>query len=279
MFKMTGNPSLTQLSVPLVSLILAGGMFLSPNSALAVDLASHKAIYDIRMKSADTGSQVLDVRGKMLFTFKKSCDGWISNHKFVLDYEYTGAPPVQIESKFASFEKFDGTLLNFSSNRFANGEADLELRGLAKTSINKATYSIPANLSFDLSKTTLFPAMHTVKLIEAAGQGQKIVNATVFDGSDDQGPVEINAVIGKKLVLEPDAKLNQKLISGTGWSMRLAVFPNSQDDNQTTSDYEMTMTLQENGIIRDMIIDYDNFSVTQKLVALEPITDDICGAD
>lgn len=279
MFKMTGNSSLTQLSVPLVSLILAGVMFLSPNSALAVDLASHKAIYDIRMKSADTGSQVLDVRGKMLFTFKKSCDGWISNHKFTLDYEYTGAPPVQIESKFASFEKFDGTLLNFSSNRLANGEADLELRGLAKTSINKATYSIPANLSFDLLKTTLFPAMHTVKLIEAAEQGQKIVNATVFDGSDDQGPVEINAVIGKKLVLEPDTKLNQKLISGTGWSMRLAVFPNSQDDNQTTSDYEMTMTLQENGIIRDMVIDYHNFSVTQKLVALEPITDDICGAE
>lgn len=276
---MTGNSSLTQLSVPLVSLILAGVMFLSPNSALAVDLASHKAIYDIRMKSADTGSQVLDVRGKMLFTFKKSCDGWISNHKFTLDYEYTGAPPVQIESKFASFEKFDGTLLNFSSNRLANGEADLELRGLAKTSINKATYSIPANLSFDLLKTTLFPAMHTVKLIEAAEQGQKIVNATVFDGSDDQGPVEINAVIGKKLVLEPDTKLNQKLISGTGWSMRLAVFPNSQDDNQTTSDYEMTMTLQENGIIRDMVIDYHNFSVTQKLVALEPITDDICGAE
>lgn len=279
MFKMTGNPSLTQLSVPLVSLILAGVMFLSPNSALAVDLASHKAIYDIRMKSAGTGSQVLDVRGKMLFTFKKSCDGWISNHKFALDYEYTGAPPVQIESKFASFEKFDGTLLNFSSNRLANGEADLELRGLAKTSINKATYSIPENLSFDLSKTTLFPAMHTAKLIEAAGQGQKIVNATVFDGSDDQGPVEINAVIGKKLVLEPDTKLNQKLTFGTGWSMRLAVFPNSQDDNQTTSDYEMTMTLQENGIIRDMVIDYHNFSVTQKLVALEPITDDICGAE
>ena len=278
-FKKSGNSSLTHLSLSLVSFITVGLLCLSPLSAFAVDLASHKAIYDIRMKSAGTGSQVLDVRGKMLFTFKKSCDGWISNHKFALDYEYTGTSPVQIESKFTSFEKFDGTLLNFSSSRMANGEQDQELRGLAKTNINKATYSIPENLSFDLSKTTLFPAMHTVKLIEAAEQGKKIVNATVFDGSDDQGPVEINAVIGKKFMGEPDDKLNQKLTSRSGWSMRLAVFPNAKDDNQTTSDYEMTMTLQENGIIRDMLIDYHNFSVTQKLVALEPIIDDTCGAE
>ncbi len=275
---MAGNRFLVSSSVYLLSVLCVGLSFF-PRSALAVDLASHKAIYDIRMKSAGTGSQVMDVRGKMLFTFKKSCDGWISNHKFALDYEYTGSPPVEIESKFASFEKFDGTMLNFSSSRLANGEQDQELRGLAKTSTNKAIYSIPENLSFDLSQATLFPAKHTVKLIESAEQGKKIVNATVFDGSDDQGPVEINAVIGKKTILESDAKLDKKLTSGTGWSMRLAVFPSNEDENQTISDYEMTMTLQDNGIIRDMVVDYHNFSVSQKLVALEPITDDVCGVE
>ena len=279
---MLGMPSLTRLSNHILCTILLGGAVIVPQTAHAVDLASHKAIYDIRMKSAQTGSQVLDVSGKMLFMFKKSCDGWISNHKFVLDYQYTGTSPVQIESKFTSFEDFSGKLLNFSSSRLTNGEQDQQLRGIAKLPQEQkgiATYSIPDDLSFSLAETTLFPAAHTMKLIEAAEQGKKIVNAQVFDGSDEKGPVEMNAVIGKKRLFQPDPKLDKTLTSGNGWSMRMAVFPTAGDDNQTVSDYEMTMNLLENGVIRDMTVDYHNFSVTQKLVAAEPLKEDKCGVE
>lgn len=279
---MPGKFSLTPMSVYLFCAVLPGGAMLFPQSAQAVDLASHKAIYDIRMKSTQTGSQVLDVRGKMLFTFKKSCDGWISNHQFSLDYQYTGTPPLDVESKFTSFEGFNGKLLNFSSSRVTNGEPDQQLRGLATISGgagNIARFSIPEDLSFPLTGTTLFPAAHTIKLIEAAQKGEKIVNAQVFDGSDDKGPVEINAVIGKKILPQIDGKLDKALTGGSGWLMRLAVFPNADDDNQTTSDYEMTMNLLENGIIRDMTVDYHNFSVSQKLIAVEPLKEDKCGVE
>lgn len=275
---MPGKSSLTRVSTYLLCTVLAGVTFVSPRLAHAVDLASHKAIYDIRMKSTQTGSQVLDVRGKMLFTFKKSCDGWISNHKFSLNYEYTGTPPLDVESQFTSFEGFNGKLLNFSSNRTTNGEPDQQLRGLATISDAKhmAEFSIPEDLSFQLTNATLFPAAHTIKLIDAAQKGQKIVNAQVFDGSDDKGPVEINAVIGKPTLPQPDTKLDKTLAGGAGWLMRLAVFPNASDDNQTISDYEMTMNLLENGVIKDMTVDYHNFSVTQKLVAVEPLKEDKC---
>lgn len=278
---MPGKSSPRRVSVYLLCAALTAGTIGSPQTAHAVDLASHKAIYDIRMKSSQTGSQVLDVRGKMLFTFKKSCDGWISNHKFSLNYEYTGSQPLEVESKFTSFEGFGGKLLNFSSSRISNGEQDQELRGLATISDAKkiAQFSIPEDLSFKLSDATLFPAAHTIKLIEAAEQGQKIVNAEVFDGSDDKGPVEINAVIGKKTLPQSDTKLDKALTGGAGWVMRLAVFPNNSDDNQTTSDYEMTMNMLENGVIKDMTVDYHNFSVTQKLVAIEPLKEDKCGAE
>ncbi len=283
---MPGRLSLTRVSIYLFCTVLAGGAIAIPKPSYAVDLASHKAIYDIRMKSTQTGSQVLDVRGKMLFVFKKSCDGWISNHKFALDYEYTGTPPVQIESNFTSFEDFGGKLMNFSSSRTTNGEADQQLRGLAKIAMANAEgsksiaqYSIPEDLSFGLTQETLFPAMHTIKLIEAAEKGEKIFSAHVFDGSDDKGPVDINAVIGKKTLIQPESKLDKTLTGGPGWTMRLAVFPNEADENQTTSDYEMTMNLLENGVIKDMTIDYHNFSVTQKLVAVEPLKEDKCGVE
>lgn len=279
---MPGIFSPTSLKFLLCCAGVSGRVLLSAQPAHAVDLASHKAIYEIRMKSAKTGSQVMDVRGKMLFMFKKSCDGWISNHKFSLNYEYTGTSPAEVESQFTSFENFDGKSLNFSSNRSTNGEQDQQFRGLAKISDglkSLAQYSIPDDLSFKLPDRTLFPAGHTIKLIEAAEKGQKLVNATVFDGSDDQGPVEINAVIGKKLPPAEDTKFDKNLIAKDGWSMRLAVFPHDGDDNQTTSDYEMTMNLLQNGIIKDMTVDYHNFSVTQKLIAVEPLKEDKCGAE
>ena len=289
---MLGMSFLKRLSSYLCLTVLAVGSTALSEQAYAVDLASHKAIYDIRMKSTQTGSQVLDVRGKMMYELKKSCDGWISDHKFALDYEYTGAPPVQVETKFTSFEKFDGHLLNFSSSRISNGEPDQQLRGIARIVVplekgagdknNKsvARYSLPENLSYTLSDTTLFPATHTIKLIEAAQKGQKIFHATVFDGSDDQGPVDINAVIGKMVENHSDTKLNKTLMAGKGWLMRLAVFPKqSTEDEQPLSDYEMTMDILENGIIRDMTVDYHNFSVTQTLVAIEPVTEDKCGVN
>ena len=86
-------------------------------------------------------------------------------------------------------------------------------------------------------------------------------------------------MIGKKTLPQSDTKLDKALTGGAGWVMRLAVFPNNSDDNQTTSDYEMTMNMLENGVIKDMTVDYHNFSVTQKLVAIEPLKEDKCGAE
>ena len=37
------------------------------------------------------------------------------------------------------------------------------------------------------------------------------------------------------------------------------------------ADYEMSIVFHENGVISDMFIEYDDFSVRQKLLALEPL--------
>jgi hypothetical protein len=253
----------------------------------AVTLSSHRAVYDIKMVSAKTGSQVMDVRGKMMFTLKKSCDGWISDHKFDVDYEYTGSNPMQIQSKFTSFEKFDGQQLRFSSTRLANGEKDQVLRGLAKiggqaskqAKQNFAEYSVPESLHFDLEPRTLFPVQHTISLLESAQAGKKIVNATVFDGTDEFGPVEVNAVIGKKIETPSAPKNTHELLKHSGWAMQMAVFPIGGDETNPLSDYEMSLTLLENGVIQDMIVDYHSFVVSQTLVAVEPVADDNCGVE
>lgn len=285
---MVGNFFQTGLSTKGMSAALLAATlfgFVLPAQAGAVDLASHKAIYDIHLVSAKNGSQVIDVRGKMFYSVRKSCDGWISDHKFNLTYEYSGAPTVAVDTQFTSFESFDGKTLNFSSSSLKNGEYDKDIRGRAHlvsdgpVDKSSARFSMPEDVSFPLSQATLFPAAHTEKLIETAEQGKKIFKATVFDGQDESGPVEINAVIGKPIVADAQSEFDKSLVGVRGWNARLAVFPQQDKDDESMSDYEMSMQFLENGIVKDVKIDYHDFSVVQKLVALEPVRAEECGVE
>lgn len=261
---------------------LAGSLV---DPATAIGLVPHKAIYDVRLSSAKTGSQVLNIRGKMLFEWKPSCEGWITDHRFTLVYDYADTPAMTIDSDFSTFEGFDRQSLNFSSRRSKDGEIYEELRGKANLDPAKgkgvALYSHPDGVKFDLDKTMLFPTGHTIDLLAAAKGGSRFMRGVVFDGSDDVGPVEINSFIGKKIPSGTStvstavaAKLDKSLIGVSGWAVRMAFFPNA--DTGALSDYELTMDLLENGIISDMKIDYADFSVSQKLVALEKIKGDVC---
>ena len=58
--------------------------------------------------------------------------------------------------------------------------------------------------------------------------------------------------------------------------MRMAIFQAS--DQEEESDYEMDMVFHENGIISDMTIEYDDFTVKQKLVSLEKLPAIACEA-
>lgn len=279
-----GNSSRTTFKAIFTLSMGASLLVLSAGNAYAVDLASHKAIYNIRMVAAKSGSQVVDVRGQMLYMFRKSCDGWISNHQFDISYEYAGAEPTDVLSKFTSFESFDGRALSFSSNRITNGENDQRLRGQASLSSGdkdgEAVYSLPEPITYKLSPTTLFPAAHTTRLIERAGAGDKIITANIFEGSDESGPVDVNAVVVKAIAAGDKQKIDSVLLKPKGWVMRMAVFPlESESETPSVSDYEMTMDLLENGVIRHMDVDYHDFSVSQDLVAIEPLRNDKCGME
>lgn len=293
---MTGRSSLTRF----FCLLLTGTALVSANAAMAAPLTDpaadlgivpHKALYDVSLISAKNGSQIINIRGKMFFEWKPSCEGWITDHRFTLSYDYADSPPMTISSDFSTFEGFDGKSLDFSSRRKKDGEIYEELRGKARLDkadgSGAALYSIPDGLSFDLSPSITFPTAHTIALIRKAREGAKFHKTTIFDGSDEEGPVEINSFIGKKFArgektlfkrdsnYQPaSTKAIDETLLGGGWNVRMAFFPTL--DPEASSDYELTMAFHENGIISDMIIEYGDFSVSQKLVALEKVTADSC---
>jgi hypothetical protein len=271
----------------LTNYICAGALLLFSvgNSAHATNLTNdvrdalvpHKALYDIKMVARKNSSQVLNISGQMFFEWNIVCDAWTTDHRFNLKYEYADSAPMNITSDFSTYETFNGDSLDFNSRRKRNGDLYQEIRGRAEASAEdktgEATYTMPAGLIYDLDNDMLFPMAHTVEMLEHARQGKKFYHATVFDGSDEDGPVEINSFIGGAEAtlanFQAKPEIDSALIDTPSWKVRMAFFPTINPESQ--ADYEMSARFHDNGVISDMLVEYSDFSVTQKLVALEKL--------
>lgn len=244
-------------------------------------LAGHKALYDIEMISKRSSSQILNIHGQMYFALQPGCEAWTTDHRFNLYYEYADSPPMQITSDFTTYEPLDGKSFDFNSRRKRDGTLYQELRGTASRNDDgtaRVTYAQPEGLTFDLKAEGLFPMAHTAAIMTQIKDGHKIFNAVVFDGSDEDGPIEVNTIMGKALAAPPlpaGAAIDAPLITAPARYVRMAFFPLA--DDSPTADYEMDVALHDNGVISSMKVDYGEFSVSQKLVALERITPPPCG--
>lgn len=271
----------------LIASLLAPGVSGVPAQAKSgTAIQPHRALYEVSLKSANSGGQLIDIRGKMFFEWKKTCESWTTDHKSSLVYEYADGTSSRINSDFASYETLDGKNLNFSSRRENNGVPFEEFRGHASLQTNAdgdATFSIPDNVNFKLPKNTFFPMQHTYEILKRAESGEKFFNATLFDGSDDQGPQQVNVFIGDKAdpvrSLHMNKNIDQSLLSSPAHSMRLAFFsPEDAADSKEpgAAEYEMDLTALDNGVVSDIEIIYDTFTISQKLVALEKIDMPAC---
>ena len=242
--------------------------------ARAAGLVPHKALYDVRLSSKKSSAKVANISGKMSYEWQPTCDAWISNHRFNMVYEYIEAPPMNITSDFSTYESFDGKDFNFTMQRKHGDDLFEEFRGSASDS--EVVYSIPDGLAFDMPEGSLFPMGHTLAVLKEIRANKKFYKTILFDGSDEDGPMDVNTFIAKPATYKLSPKHNPEdidktLLEAKGWSLRLAFFPLS--DFEVTSDYEMSLIFHENGVISDMEIDYGDFSVTQKLLAIEVLGD------
>ncbi|MDI1227759.1 MAG: DUF1849 family protein [bacterium] len=248
-------------------------------------LVGHKALYDFRLTSVQSGAGISDIRGKMFYEQSDNCEAWTTDHRFNVQYQYPERRPVENTSHYVAFESKDARQFYYSSEREENGFTIEQLRGAVKPNADgtaKANFSRPDDLSFDLPKGYLLPTQHTTEVIKHARAGDKFFTAVMFDGTDADGPVEINAFIGKKLstdelkkIAADNPKIDANIVNGDAWRVRMAVFPLKEEKGMSPS-YEMDLILHSNGIVSWSLVDYHAFKVEQKLLALEKLPPKTC---
>jgi envelope integrity protein B len=250
------------ICVAAVTAVLATG-----GAAAAANLVPHEAFYTLHLKSTSPGSTLSDVTGAMYVDWVDTCDGWSSSQRLQLRFYDSARPAVDIDSRFASWESHDGLNYKFSVNSTRNGVPDKQLNGKATLEgpgqPGKAEFTGEKPVTINLPAGTVFPAKHMIDLIDGGVGGKKILARTVFDGTSDDGPFLVNAVIAPEKPAPAADKIVPKSVNDGYRPMRLAFFNTGKED--VGPFYELSVELMDNGIARSFVLDYGDSAISADL--------------
>jgi hypothetical protein len=257
-------------------------MVSAPTVSAAMEVAPHRAIYDMSLASVKNGGNISGVSGHMLFEWRDVCDGWAIQQHMQLHFTYSDGDDQDVTSTELTWESKDGKRYNFNVRRLTNGKETENYHG--KAALNEdgsgsVTYTSPEAKTDQLPVGTLFPSAHTALILQKAAAGDKLFSRRVFDGSDEDGSSDISAFISPQLASAQETSLTPKvndspLLAGPAWPVHMAFFKLGTETGEP--DYEMDLNLAANGVARHMKIEYGDFSVNGTLEDIEALPSPSC---
>jgi envelope integrity protein B len=241
-------------------------------------LVAHRAIYEMTLDDARSASGITGIDGRMVFEFTGSeCDGYSLNMRMVTQMTDTQGQTNLTDLRSSTWEQGDGQKFRFQSAQYLNDKlGDVTMGRAVRETPNEAVkvkLSQPSTAELDLSGPLLFPTQHSFALIAAARTGQGLFQARVYDGSEKgQKVYDTTAFIGTEVQPGSDPKLEQVAKDkGLGelasWPVSIGYFEAKGGD--LTPSYQIDFRLYENGVSRDLLIDYGDFSIHGTLTSLE----------
>jgi len=262
-----------------VRLLGAGvGLWLGALPAAAFEIAPHRALYSLTLGWARPASNVVAASGAMVYEWGETCDGWTVQQRFRLRLQYAEQEGVEVSSNLVTWEAKDGLRYRFNERRLRNGEPDEEIKGEARLEGagkgGMAEFTRPEATRLKLAPGVLFPTAHTLLLIERARAGEQFVARDVFDGATVENASQITAVIGREITPAAAGSGDKKqpdspLLKRPSWRIRLAFFP--ADSKAEQPDYELGMQLLDNGVSKDMALDYSDYVIRATLDEIEAL--------
>ena len=244
------------------------------NPSYALQLLSHKATYILNIENIKN-SFLEGGQGQTFFEIQEVCDGWKVREDYVLMYELPNKKSAKSYSSFTTFENKNSTKHSFQliEKSDLNGETDYQ--GFVEKNRNNISGSIIKNsikkLSFN--KKTLFPLEHLQKVIEKAKKGQNIFNSDVFFGNEESNQIKtVSTFISKKK--QANIHNNKDFSKIMVWPIKIAFY--SKNENKTKPDYEISLELDEVGVVYSYKVNYGDFEVKAKLKDFKVIEKQVC---
>ena len=273
------------LACAVVSGAMAFAYTASPS--VAMELAPHRAIYDLELGEASDALSISALSGRMAYEVAGSvCEGYAVNFRFMTDMRDENGGSQVTDLRSSSHESGSSDAFQFLSETFVDRKLVEETRGSAKrldTGDKSVELKLPEARTFPISKKALFPTEHIKALIEEAKAGEHFFTADIFDGSETGDKVfSTTAVIGAAKTETaadsgPEKAARTALAGKTYWPVTVAYFePGIGATGEQEPSYQLSFLLYENGISRKMTLDYGDFTIKAQLNNLELRTGEPC---
>lgn len=262
----------------LASVALMGAV--TATSAAPAALAAHRAVYDLSLKDATERSGISGMNGRMVYEFNGTpCDGYTVSFRFVTEIVTADSSRVT-DQQTTTYEDIKNRKFDFSTRSFVNQDLDREVRGTAsgEGSGLQVKLAEPENETLELDEAR-FPTEHMIELIDKARQGEQFYESRIFDGSDDANAAMITTtVIGAQKATPESGSDAEKAgaLAGEGfWPVTISYFNDVQTGDGLPV-YTINFKMYENGVTRDLTMDYGDFVLEGKLAELDMLEPEPC---
>ncbi|WP_170122055.1 cell envelope integrity EipB family protein [Breoghania corrubedonensis] len=269
-----------------VAITLWGSSFSAAAQKAAVDLAPHRAVYDLKLDDSTDRSGIAGADGRIVYEVNGSrCEGYTSTFRLVMRIFDTKGGSQLTDLQTSSYESAEG--FDFTVRTFANGVATENTLGRARHADDAVAVDLkrPEEESLTLKGKALFPVEHTQAIIDTAQAGKNILEADTFDGSESGRAIfPTLTVIGKPIGAEENlpqagdhkrgeddaavvARIGKR--AGTAWPVTVSYYAPNTPMEESEPVYEISFIQYANGVTRRLRLDYGDFSVDGGLSALE----------
>ncbi len=271
------NPVYARIAV----FVLAAGVTIAaPVAALSASLASYRAVYDLNLREADDRSGIANVEGRLVTEYDgDDCEGYTLNMRRVLRINTTNGTSSMLDALMTSWESGSGNEMQFGSRQYMDSRLIDDVAGGAETGRAEADgqvhFTSPNESEMNLPADAVFPTEHAKRIIEAALRGDTIERSIVFDGAELNKIYTAVSFIGTRLepgeaevVGETDGAQNLRELPA--WPVTVSYFEDTAEDiAEQLPAYELTVTMFENGVVTDLVLAYEGFSLTGTLSSIE----------
>lgn len=247
----------------------------TPAAAMSMPLASHRAVYDLVLNKATDRSGVTQIFGRLVHEFKGSaCAGYSSKSRFVMRIDTADVSRLN-DMRTSGFENAEGTRFDFESETYVDEVLETRVRGVAKLDESGTTVQLEAPERRKLSlQRSSFPTEHLLQVLDHAKASDRFFETTMFDAGDQADEVMTTTVlIGDKAPVEagdPERAAMEELANDSFWPVDMAFFDiEPEGGGEELPTYGISFKLHENGVQRDLVLDYGDFSLSGRLVELD----------
>jgi hypothetical protein len=224
---------------------------------------------------------VSSARGRILYTFAGSaCEGYTTDFRQVSELESGENKTTLSDLRSTSWEDADGKTYRFKIETRMNDASASAVDGVAERTGDTVTVKLklPKPKTFIIDAAAVFPTEQIRRILEAAKQGKSVLELVVYDGSDDGEHVYNTLtvigqpILGDKVPAQADAATdNDTLKQQTRWPVTVSYYDRATrpDSGEQTPAYAMSFELYENGVSRQLVLDYNDFVLSGAMSKLE----------